>query len=74
MTTDIITTRLESAQKELQARLQELQNMETRAQEIAQGIHNLKVQIATYQDLLTDNTEDTSAEVRETIENLVSGE
>ena len=74
MTTDIITTRLESSQKELQARLQELQNLEARAQELAQGIHNLKVQIATYQDLLTDNTEEVATEVRETIENLVSGE
>ena len=74
MTTDIVTTRMESAQKELQARLTELQNMETRATELAQQIHNLKVQIATYQDLLTDTTEDVSAEVRETIESLVADE
>ena len=65
---------MESAQTELQARLTELQNMETRATELAQQIHNLKVQIATYQDLLTDNTEDISSEVRETVESLVSGE
>lgn len=74
MTADIITQRLESAQKELQARLTELQGLETRATELAGLIHNLKVQIATYSDLLTDNTEDTSTEVRETIESLVSGE
>ena len=74
MTTDLVTTRMESAQKELQARLTELQNMEARATELTQQIHNLKVQIATYQDLLTDTTEDTSAEVRETIESLVADE
>ena len=74
MTTEIVTQRMESAQTELQARLTELQNMETRATELAQQIHNLKVQIATYQDLLTDNTEDISSEVRETVESLVSGE
>jgi predicted nucleic acid-binding Zn-ribbon protein len=65
---------MESAQKELQARIAELQSMETRATELAQQIHNLKVQIATYQDLLTDNTEDISSEVRETVESLVAGE
>lgn len=74
MTQDVITARMEGAQNELNARITELQNMETRAQEIAQQVHNLKVQIATYQDLLTDNTDETSTEVRETIENLVSGE
>ena len=74
MTHDIITARMEGAQNELNARLTELQNMETRAQEISQQIHNLKVQIATYQDLLTDNTDDAAAEVRDTIESLVSGE
>ena len=72
MTTDIITTRLESSQKELQARLQELQNLEARAQELAQGIHNLKVQIATYNDLLSDNTSEKETEVRQTMESLVS--
>jgi predicted nucleic acid-binding Zn-ribbon protein len=74
MTTDIVNTRMESAQTELQARIAELQSMETRATELAQQIHNLKVQIATYQDLLTDNTEDISSEVRETVESLVAGE
>lgn len=74
MTQDVINARMEGAQNELNARLTELQTMETRAQEIAQQVHNLKVQIATYQDLLTDNTDDTTNEVRETIETLVSGE
>lgn len=74
MTTDIVNTRMESAQKELQARIAELQSMETRATELAQQIHNLKVQIATYQDLLVDNTEDISSEIRETVESLVAGE
>jgi len=65
---------MEAAQNELNARSTELQNMEARAQEIVQQVHNLKVQIATYQDLLTDNTADTTAEVRDTVESLLAGE
>lgn len=74
MTRETVEARCESAQNELNARTTELQNLETRAQEIVQQVHNLKVQIATYQDLLTDNTADTSVEVRETVESLLAGE
>ena len=72
MTVELVETKLELAQKELQARVNELQNLQKRAEELAGGIHNLKVQIATYNDLLTDDTSSESEAVRETIENLVS--
>ena len=72
MTVEIVENKMELAQKELQARVNELQNLQKRAEELAGGIHNLKVQIATYQDLLTDNSDDVTSEVRETIETLVS--
>jgi len=65
---------MEAAQNELNARTTEIQNLEIRAQELVQQVHNLKVQIATYQDLLTDNTADTTAEVRDTVETLLTGE
>lgn len=65
---------MEAAQNELNARTTEIQNLEVRAQEIVQQVHNLKVQIATYQDLLTDTTADTTAEVRDTVETLLTGE
>lgn len=65
---------MEAAQNELNARTTEIQNLEVRAQELIQQVHNLKVQIATYQDLLTDNTADTTAEVRDTVETLLTGE
>lgn len=71
MTIEIIQARKEAAQRELEARATELQNISKRAEELGVLIHNIKVQIATYEDLLTDNTPDTEAEVRETIESLV---
>lgn len=74
MTKEFVETRLEGAQKELEARVTEFQNLQKRAEELGQAIHNIKVQIATYQDLLTDNTDETSENVRETVESLVAGE
>lgn len=74
MTREIVEARMEAAQNELNARTTELSNLEARAQEIVGQVHNLKVQIATYQDLLTDNTADTTTEVRETVETLLTGE
>jgi len=72
MTIELIQARAESAQKELQARATELQNLQGRIEELGVQIHNLKVQIATYNDLLSDNTSEKETEVRETIESLVS--
>lgn len=72
MTPELVENKMELAQKELQARVTELQSMQKRAEELAGTIHNLKVQIATYQDLLADTTEESSEAVRETIESLVS--
>ena len=72
MTIEIIEARKEGAQKELQARATELQNLQQRAEELSVAIHNLKVQIATYNDLLSDNTSEKETEVREAIESLVS--
>ena len=74
MTREIIEARMESAQAELSARTTEAQNLQNRFEEVGQQIHNLRVQIATYSDLLTDNTEAASETVRETVESLVSGE
>jgi len=71
MTPEIIEARKESSQRELQACTAELQKLTQRSEELSIMIHNLKVQLATYEDLLTDDTPDTEAEVRETIESLV---
>jgi chromosome segregation ATPase len=72
MTIEIIEARKDGAQKELQARATELQSIQQRAEELGVQIHNLKVQIATYNDLLSDNTSEKETEVRETMESLVS--
>jgi len=72
MTIEIIEARNAAAQGELQARTAELQGMQTRAEELGLQIHNLKVQIATYNDLLSDNISEKETEVRETMESLVS--
>lgn len=72
MTVEIIKARAEAAQTELQARTTELQNLEKRSQELSVVIHNIKVQIATYNDLLTDDISEKETEVRETMESLVS--
>lgn len=71
MTPEIIQARKESSQRELQACTVELQKLTQRSEELSIMIHNFKVQLATYEDLLTDDTPDTEAEVRETIESLV---
>ena len=71
MTVEIIEARKDSSQRELQARVAELQGLTQRSEELSVMIHNLKIQVATYEDLLTDDTPDTEAEVRETIESLV---
>jgi len=71
MTIEIIEARKDSSQRELQARVAELQNLTLRSEELSVIIHNLKIQVETYEDLLTDDTPDTEAEVRETIESLV---
>jgi len=71
MTIEIIEARKDSSQRELQARVAELQGLTQRSEELSVMIHNLKIQVATYEDLLTDDTPDTEAEVRETIESLV---
>lgn len=72
MTREIVEARKAAAQQELQARVTELQSLEARITELQLTIHNGKVQIATYDELLTDNTDDISSEVRETVESLVS--
>ena len=72
MTIEIIEARKTAAQTELQARATELQSMQQRAEELGMQIHNLKIQIATYNDLLSDNTSEKETEVREAIESLVS--
>ena len=74
MTREIIEARMESAQNELNARTTEAQNLQARYEELGQQVHNLRVQIATYSDLLTDNTESASETVRETVESLVAGD
>lgn len=72
MTVEIIQARAEAAQTELQARVTELQNLQKRSEELSVAIHNIKVQIATYNDLLTDDISEKETEVRETMESLVS--
>lgn len=72
MTVEIIQARAEAAQTELQARATELQNLQKRSEELSVAIHNIKVQIATYNDLLTDDISEKETEVRETMESLVS--
>lgn len=72
MTIDIINSRMEGAQKELAARSGELQSITTRAEELNLIMHNLKVQVATYQDLLKDDNREQEVEVKETIESLVA--
>lgn len=72
MTIDIISARMEGAQKELAARNTELQSITARAEELNLIMHNLKVQVATYQDLLKDDNREQEVEVKETIESLVA--
>ena len=72
MTIDIIKARMEGAQKELDARSTELQTITKRAEELNLVMHNIKVQIATYQDLLKDDNREQEVEVKETIESLVA--
>ena len=72
MTKELVEQKCELAQKELQARVAEFQNLQKRAEELQSNVHNLKVQIATYQDLLADNTDDASEAVKETMETLIS--
>ena len=74
MTKELVISKQEQAQKALEARANELGSLQKRAEELAASIHNLKVQIATYNDLLTDDTAETSESVRETVETLVAGE
>ena len=74
MTKELVISKQEQAQKALEARANELASLQKRGEELAASIHNLKVQIATYNDLLTDDTAETSESVRETVETLVAGE
>lgn len=74
MTIEIIKQKAEAAQNELARTHKELEALSQQAEELNLRSHNLKVQIATYQDLLTDNTEQAAAEVRDTVESLVAGE
>ncbi len=74
MTIELITRKLEAAQKQLEAGVTELRSIEERAQTLGAAIHNLKVQIATYNDLMSDDTAEATDTVRETVEALVSGE
>lgn len=74
MTTEIIKQKAEAAQNELSRTQKELEVLTKQAEDLNIRMHNLKVQIATYQDLLTDTTEQVSAEVRDTVESLVAGE
>ena len=71
MTKEIIESKLEATQRELQGRTTELQNITKRGEELGVMLHNLKVQIATYEDLLKEDTPSVEAEVRETMESLV---
>lgn len=72
MNSGIVEAKLEATQRELQGRATELQNVAKRVEELQLVIHNLKVQIATYEDLLKDDQPAAAAEVRETIESLVA--
>jgi prefoldin subunit 5 len=72
MTKELVEQKMELTQKELQARVAEFQGLQKRAEELQATVHNLKVQIATYQDLLADNTDDASEAVKETMETLIS--
>lgn len=72
MTKELVEQKLELTQKELQARVGEFQSLQKRAEELQATVHNLKVQIATYNDLLTDDTSDASDAVKETVETLIS--
>lgn len=71
MTKEIVEAKLEATQRELQGRTTELQNLTKRAEELNIVIHNIKVQIATYQDLLKEDAPEVEAEIRETMESLV---
>ncbi len=73
MTKELVENKLELSQKELQGRIAEYQAMQQRAETLSGTIHNLKVQIATYNDLLSDDTAEASEAVKETIEELVAG-
>jgi hypothetical protein len=72
MNSGIVEAKLEATQRELQGRATELQNVSKRVDELQLVIHNLKVQIATYEDLLKDDQPTAATEVRETIESLVA--
>ena len=72
MTKELVEQKLELTQKELQARVGEFQSLQKRAEELQATVHNLKVQIATYNDLLTDDTSDASEAIKETVETLIS--
>ena len=74
MTIEIINRKKEDAQKQLNLGVEQLRKLEENATQLSGAIHNLKVQIATYDDLLSDDTAAVSEEVRETIEGLVAGE
>lgn len=74
MTLEIIQTKSEAAQNELQKSMNELTAVQKHSDELNMKIHNLKVQIATYQDLLADNADEVTSEVRETVESLVADE
>jgi len=74
MTIEIINRKKEDAQKQLNLGVEHLRKLEENATQLSSAIHNLKVQIATYDDLLSDDTAAVSEEVRETIEGLVAGE
>jgi hypothetical protein len=74
MTIEIINRKKEDAQKQLNLGVEQLRKLEENATTLSSVIHNLKVQIATYDDLLSDDTAAVSEEVRETIEGLVAGE
>lgn len=74
MTIELINRKSEAARKQLDAAMTELKGLEERATHLGQASHNLKVQIATYDDLLADDTAEVSDAVRETVETLVAGE
>lgn len=69
---EFVEAKQQSVQAQLASRIKDLENTQKQAQELELLIHNMKVQLATYEDLLTDATPAIEAEVKETIESLVS--
>lgn len=69
---EFVEAKQQAAQAQLASRIKDLENAQKQAQELELLIHNMKVQIATYQNLLTDATPSIEAEVKETIESLVA--